>query len=665
MHKLTRQSPVKVWQKSRLWLAVILALLATVVATSAALAHATLLRSDPTDNAVLAEPPETVRLWFSESISPEFSSAQLLDINGQPVELPGIQVVPTESLMVLTLPELSPGLYSVRWKVLSETDGHFTQGLLVFGVGEGVNMEAATVAEPEVSLPLPEIGLRWFNFGLLMSLVGAMAVLTVVLVPAAEDRPAEVGLLILEARRRVATWALWCSGLALLVGLGLLSWQIVTLTETLPEGVPFYSVGWQVLSKTRWGMLWLIRQGLLLVLTGMLFAPVQSRLPGKLVWSGTRLLVLGMITVQALTGHAAALTPNTALAVAADALHLLAAGMWVGGLLSLIIGLLPPIRRQRTHFGDLVRAGWRPFSRLAALSVGVVVATGLYSTGRQVASVDALITTLYGRALLGKVILMLGVGALGLLNSMLLHPHLAAPLARLLRRPAGWTLLSLKRLPLLVLAEAGLGLLVVLIVGLITATQQANGPEFTPTEGIPTALTQSVDDVLVTFSAKPNRPGQNVFTVRAVSTRRPPPAEVMRVILRFTYLGQDMGRTSADAEEIEPGLYQLGGNYFSLAGPWQVEVVVRRRGLEDSVARFHWTVAPPGEGRPVVLSNRPWESPLTVAAAGMILALLLVTAGVWLARNGFVHSPKRNLCDDTVETNTHPWAAPEPDAHRL
>ncbi len=103
-------------------------------------------------------------------------------------------------------------------------------------------------------------------------------------------------------------------------------------------------------------------------------------------------------------------------------------------------------------------------------------------------------------------------------------------------------------------------------------------------------LSQTVDDMFIKLTVNPNQAGQNIFTVRAVSQRRPPPAEVLRVILRFTYLDQDLGLTSVDMNEIEPELYLLSGNQLYLAGNWQIEVVVRRMGLEDSVARYDWFV---------------------------------------------------------------------------
>jgi hypothetical protein len=141
--------------------------------------------------------------------------------------------------------------------------------------------------------------------------------------------------------------------------------------------------------------------------------------------------------------------------------------------------------------------------------------------------------------------------------------------------------------------------------------------------------------MVITFSASPNRPGQNLFTVRAVSTRRPAPAEIIRLILRFTFLGQEMGRSSVDAVEIEPGLYQAGGNYLSLAGPWQVQVVARRAGIEDTVANFNWMVAPPGQARPVLISNSRWEPILTILAAIFILMILLTFIITRLGRDKF------------------------------
>ncbi|MCB0170307.1 MAG: copper resistance protein CopC [Anaerolineae bacterium] len=646
----------------------------TVNLAPAVQAHANLVRSDPADGANLTESPQKIHLWFDEAISSQFSTAQLFDVNSQPVEAIGINADPADpKLLILTLPELRPGVYSVLWKVLSETDGHFSQGLLVFGVGEEANLGATGIALTKTELPpLPEVMLRWFNFSLLAGLVGAIAMVYLVLTPVGHRTGSEsAGTMIrLTSQRRIVGWAGWCASSALVVGLGLLIWQTVALLDTLPAGVSFLSVGWQILSETRWGILWLARQSILLILSGLLFWQYRTTYNKPRLSEGQEhkgivppsrasallagLLLLALVTVQTLTSHASALTPNTTLALVVDAVHLLAASLWLGGLLALAVGLLPLIRRRngRADLTTLVKIGWRPFSRVAAVSVGLLVATGLYSTGRQIASIDALITTLYGQALLGKITLMLLVGALGLLNSMLIHPQVAAPLARLLRRPTGWTPLPLRRLPIVILAEVSLGLLVFLAAGLLTAAPAPRGPEYTVNaDEVPTALSQTVDNVVVTMLVKPNRPGQNVFTVFAADRRRPAPAEILRVIVRFTFLGQEMGRVSANAEEIEPGRYMVGGNYLSLAGPWQIDVVVRRKGIEDSVAHFNWLVAPPGESRPVFISKYRLEPVLTIVAAITILLILLVVVSVWLGRGG----PFTKLFTQQTRVTSHKW----------
>jgi copper transport protein len=232
---------------------------------------------------------------------------------------------------------------------------------------------------------------------------------------------------------------------------------------------------------------------------------------------------------------------------------------------------------------------------------------------------------------------MLLVGCAGLVNSLAINPALAAPIAKLFHRAEAWPPLPLRRLPYLMAVEAGLGLFVFLFVGYLTASPPARGPEFNPpAEALPDSLSQQVEDLLVSLSVKPNIPGANVINIRVASTRRPPPAEVLRVITRFTYLDLDLGTVTADAEETEPGMYRLGGNYLSLAGPWEVEVAVRRRGLEDSVARFEWMVASPA-ARPVMVSAKPLE-PVTTAAALGVLALLLGAATIVLIRKGLARS---------------------------
>src|SRR5690348_5377843 len=85
----------------------LLVLLTNSAFTSRALAHARVLRSEPSDSAVLSKPPREVRVWFDSAFLPGFISAQLLDVNGHVVGSVDAQRDSNDKeLLILTLPEL-------------------------------------------------------------------------------------------------------------------------------------------------------------------------------------------------------------------------------------------------------------------------------------------------------------------------------------------------------------------------------------------------------------------------------------------------------------------------------------------------------------------------------------------------------------------------------
>jgi copper transport protein len=628
------------------WLLAILLMAATL---SGAQAHAIVTRSDPADGSVVTKPPHEIRLWFSEAISPQVTQARVLNVKGEAVPSTVAQVDPNDpTLLVVTVPNLPDGVYNVVYTALSAADGHVTQGHTVFKVSASGAAQAGGVAVTQPAVSLPEATLRWLDFLALAAVVGAVAVAFVLLGPSQilSGGSPQVVMEMALARRRVLRWGGWCAVAALTLGLALLLWQaslfVVPAGAGGAPGTTAAQAGLRLLTDTQSGALWILRQALLIVIAFLLFIlagwpatdmPARDPQGAGAVFG---LLCVALLTTQALSGHAATVAPDTAVAIVADVLHLLAASLWVGGLLALVVGLLKPALAGRgtPAFEALVHAGWRPFGVLAAFSVGILFATGLYSTGRQVASVDALLTTFYGRTLLAKVVLVLAVGFIGLLNSSLLHPAVAAPWARLFRRPPGWTPLPLKRFPLLVATEVALGVLVFLATGLMTSAAPPHGPEFAPAPSMPGAMpVQRADDLIVVMEqVKPNLPGQNFITVRVADTLRPPPGEILRVMLHFMYQNQDVGMISADAQQVSPGVYQVAGSQLSLSGPWQVQVVVRRKGLEDSATQFTWTVDDPTPRRPVVISNRPLEPILTVAAAAIMLVVILIAALLWLRR---------------------------------
>jgi copper transport protein len=306
---------------------------------------------------------------------------------------------------------------------------------------------------------------------------------------------------------------------------------------------------------------------------------------------------------EALGSHSAS---DSGAAVAADAAHLLSAALWLGAVAGLALAVWPAGTIGRTEARSLaVACRWR-FGLVAGAGAAVAAVTGLYSAGREVASIDALLTTFYGRALLAKTGFVVLAAGLGAANAVLL-----TMLARKRRRSVVAPLIAAE---LIIGAGAFLG------AGVLTASSPARGPQFAAPRPVraPT-LAANIEDVLVTATVRPNRPGENVLAVGAVSSRRPPPAPIEAVQAR---LGSDTEPTTL--MRIEPGRY-IGTVTLARAGQAGMSVVVHRAG-RSLTSRLRWAVDAPDPARAVVVSSRRLDSIVDPLALALVAALAVVGA---------------------------------------
>jgi len=108
--------------------------MAVCAPVDSALAHALLVKAEPPRRAVLAKPPAQVRLWFNEEIEGEYASLAVLDSEKHPVTDVKPHLSPDDrKSIVLPLPELASGKYSVKFRVLS-VDGHVVDSSFEFTV---------------------------------------------------------------------------------------------------------------------------------------------------------------------------------------------------------------------------------------------------------------------------------------------------------------------------------------------------------------------------------------------------------------------------------------------------------------------------------------------------------------------------------------------------
>jgi methionine-rich copper-binding protein CopC len=107
------------------------AALLVLLASVAAHAHALLDRADPRVGSVVTEAPRQVLLSFTQDIEAAFSAVEVTDASGQRVDegTPRVE----GNVMSVPLRSLSPGIYRVKWRVLS-VDTHATEGAFSFEV---------------------------------------------------------------------------------------------------------------------------------------------------------------------------------------------------------------------------------------------------------------------------------------------------------------------------------------------------------------------------------------------------------------------------------------------------------------------------------------------------------------------------------------------------
>ena len=206
---------------------------------------------------------------------------------------------------------------------------------------------------PEGDAPIIAIGItvRWVHLALSLLIFGALAML---ILAGRSDRPTARAW---EARvLRTSGWLLLG---VLASGLAALAQHAAVLSGHAGAAID-PAVLLRVLLETHWGLVWLTRHGILVLLAALLAVRLDVERP--LDWRAARgeaaLLASVALGLLAAAGHAAAVEPGTALAIGADAVHLLASGLWLGGLLPLA-ALLTAAAREGG-------ADSRPYAVLAA-----------------------------------------------------------------------------------------------------------------------------------------------------------------------------------------------------------------------------------------------------------------------------------------------------------
>jgi copper transport protein len=579
-----------------------------LLTVSDASAHAFAKQTTPLENSVVTKSPTDVLISYTEPIEPRYSSAQLFDANGGKIPAAPSHIGSDPTILVLPLPSsLPPGTYTVEWQNISAADGHPNAGYFAFTVGSQANV--VIPSPPEIPQPGAlerafGIAGRWLGLLGFAAALGAFLNWLLVILPGIDMLP--------DARRaRISARASWLAltgiGVALLGSLVLLLSQALNAAGHISVGV----LG-NVLADTRFGMLWLARIPLLLLLGALLCWPRlwAERVPHRLVLLP---VAVGLATALpfSLNSHAAAQTVGRQLALAVDWLHLLGASIWVGGLLLIVASLvllrdLPLVERRVVYAAVIPR-----FSTLAIGSVIVLIATGFYASWLEVGNLTALAHTGYGQALIVKLLLLVPLLAFGAWNLLVLGPAMV----RLQPAP--------KHFGYTVRAEALLAVAVLLVVGVLTSLPTAR-ETLSATADHP-VYQFNQNGIRAVLQITPAVAGLNKYTLDASLSNGTLPADT-------TVLMQVAKKSQPDAIR-EIALPSLPGSQsrweaqtrdLSVVGDWQVKLIIRRPNTTDWQVQVPVNVTRTASDRLHIPGTPPRFAGLTAAAAALLAALAVL-----------------------------------------
>jgi copper transport protein len=353
----------------RALVAALLALLGILAAPAApASAHAELVDSSPKNGARLDRPPAQVTLTFTENVTLIEGGVRLVDARGSTVATRE-PTVDGHTLTLVLPPRLRDGSYLVDWRVVS-ADGHPVGGALSFGVG--ATASAAGTSQQADTAPASVMAARLVGY-LGFSLVIGVLAFVLLCSPVTRGEPVAQVL----SRTGIAVGAA-----GTLVGLlvqgpyvggasmsRLLDPDLVRQTLGTPFGLwmAWRLVAYAAIAMLVWRLAWL-----------------ESR---STRWIAGACAVALAVTFSG-TGHGNVSGPVDRVV---DTVHVLTAGVWVGGLalLALVRRTLPP-------------EAFRRFSALALGSVLLLVGTGVVNAVLRFHRVEDLWQTRYGLLLLAK-----------------------------------------------------------------------------------------------------------------------------------------------------------------------------------------------------------------------------------------------------------------------
>ncbi len=638
-------SHVRVIQRL-LYRALPLALCLLFLFPSTSEAQSILLRSDPAEGAVLNTAPTEVRMWFTQSLNATYSTARILNGSNQRVDQNNAHVstVDQTEMDVNLPPNLSPAVYVVIWRTQGADDGRILAGSFSFTVanpdGSTQKLTGTIPGQNQLgnrinSTAIGQLdGTTLFNL-LMVTLVELGAVFWVgaqlwraFVLQLIEAQDTEQQAILQRTEQRFdrlfslpTLLLIFFANIGVLVGQALLLTN-GQLTQAFSPSLLLSLVGGQ------FGTYWIMRQLVILlailVTIYALFAKRQTKIFVEIFSWVNLLLGLALLIALTLSSDAATMSGNSSvLAVLADWLHLLAASLWIGGMLYIATTYLPIL--LHTPFQERIDSLLLVLPRYALLAIAgilLVSVTGPFEATTHMDSGTQLFATTYGRVLIVKVLLVGSLLITSIYHIGILRPKLAKDYKKIKRqakeedvitsnggsvstltkqevsiaeqsieRQARKLINTLRWEPLLGVAVLLCTSLLAVFAGTLVPTTSLPQPVQIVPKTSASAYTTTVKTTdkqfTLTFTVTPNQFGNNEFTVSVLNSKGQLDSS-MSVSLYNTMLDMDMGTRHLDLQSAGQGRFK-GSDELGMSGHWRVRIDIRTSGGGISHATVNFT----------------------------------------------------------------------------
>jgi copper transport protein len=486
-------------------------------------AHALLERATPAPDSHLQSTPKEIVLSFNERIEDEFYFIKVFNENGNLINDSNTVLSTNQKELSSDLPNLANGNYTVSYSVIS-ADGHPIKGSYIFTFGEvenGIEPLQGVGNQDEKTVLTNVVRIIYYL---------ALILVTGWMIWGFTSKTHE------EIRNKHRKIALYIQLVFLIANIGMGYVQFAGLIDSLNR------IG-SLITGTTVGMTWMF--SMLLSLSGFVLLLRNKWLD----W----LWVLLLLSSKSVNGHALAFDP-VILTVLMDLIHLIAAAIWAGGLLYILI-----LRKRHSEFG---RGFLVSFSRMALLSIILLVLTGTVLTLTYLPDIHYLLYSNWGKWLLVKIGFVLLVIIIGSILRLNLKKKKDSNIGKLIK------------------IDFTLMILISVIVGIFTYLSPI--PENKP-------LVWSEEDNHIAFTANitPKVPGDNMYMVDASSSKEGVSIKRVELFLKNKD-NPDVAPIQvpfAVYEQEKKVHYMIEGPYIPFAGNWTVEVRILDSDDNESVYR--------------------------------------------------------------------------------